>query len=56
MHPLTHPVEPHFVHLTWAVRRLTPIQAKYIRMFYGATVLHQLQGLELRRTRIHKQG
>ncbi|HSA57559.1 MAG TPA: HNH endonuclease [Gemmatimonadaceae bacterium] len=56
MHPLTHPVEPHFVHLTWAVRRLTPIQAKYIRMFYGASVLHQLQGLELRRTRIHKQG
>lgn len=56
MHPLTHPVEPHFVHLTWAVRRLTPIQAKYIRMFYGASVLHQLQGLELRRTRIHKHG
>jgi 5-methylcytosine-specific restriction endonuclease McrA len=53
MHPLTAPVEPHFVHLTWAVRRLTPIQAKYIRMFYGASVLHQLQGLELRRPRHH---
>ena len=23
MHPLTHPVEPHFVHLSWAIRRLT---------------------------------
>lgn len=51
MHPLTNPVEPHFVHLTWAVRRLTPTQAKYIRMFYGASVLHQLEGLELRRVR-----
>jgi 5-methylcytosine-specific restriction endonuclease McrA len=46
MHPLTHPVEPHFVHLTWAVRRLTPIQARYIRTFYGDQVLHQLQALE----------
>ena len=27
MHPLHAPVEPHFVHLSWAVRRLTPIQA-----------------------------
>ena len=48
MHPLTHPVEPHFVHLSWAVRRLTPIQAKYIRTFYGAEVLHQLEDLENR--------
>jgi 5-methylcytosine-specific restriction endonuclease McrA len=46
MHPLTNPVEPHFVHLSWAVRRLTPTQARYIRMFYGASVLHQLEGLE----------
>lgn len=48
MHPLTHPIEPHFVHLSWAVRRLTPIQAKYIRTFYGAEVLHQLEDLENR--------
>lgn len=48
MHPLSHPVEPHFVHLSWAVRRLTPIQAKYIRTFYGAEVLHQLEDLEHR--------
>jgi 5-methylcytosine-specific restriction endonuclease McrA len=48
MHPLTHPVEPHFVHLSWAVRRLTPIQASYIRTFYGDQVLHQLEALEQR--------
>src|SRR3970282_2134983 len=27
MHPLHQPVEPHFVHLAWAVRRLTAIQS-----------------------------
>jgi hypothetical protein len=48
MHPLTHPVEPHFVHLSWAVRRLTPIQARYIRTFYGDQVLHQIEALEQR--------
>ena len=48
MHPLSHPVEPHFVHLSWAVRRLTPIQSRYIRMFYGEEVLHQLEDLEHR--------
>ena len=42
MHPLRPPVEPHFVHLAWAVRRLTPTQAKYIRLFYGAEVLAEL--------------
>jgi len=45
MHPLQPPVEPHFVHLTWAVRRLTPVQAKYIQLFYGADTLETLQGL-----------
>jgi 5-methylcytosine-specific restriction endonuclease McrA len=45
MHPLTHPFEPHFVHLSWAVRRLTPIQSKYIRLFYGEETLEQLEGL-----------
>ncbi|MGH7664079.1 MAG: HNH endonuclease [Gemmatimonadaceae bacterium] len=49
MQPLTPPVEPHFVHLSWAVRRLTPTQARYIRLFYGEAVLHQLEDLEHRR-------
>jgi hypothetical protein len=48
MHPLTHPSEPHFVHLSWAVRRLTPTQARYIRTFYGDDVLHQIELLEHR--------
>ena len=39
MHPVRPPGEPHFVHLAWAVRRLTPTQAKYIRLFYGAEIL-----------------
>lgn len=48
MHPMHAPVEPHFVHLSWAVRRLTPIQERYIRMFYGAETLRQLRGVERR--------
>ena len=48
MHLLHAPVEPHFVHLSWAVRRLTPIQSKYIRLFYGVGVLHQIAALEHR--------
>ena len=48
MHPLVHPVEPHFVHLSWAVRRLTPTQSKYIRLFYGEETLHQLEMIEHR--------
>jgi 5-methylcytosine-specific restriction endonuclease McrA len=56
MHPLTHPIEPHFVHLSWAVRRLTPIQAKYIRTFYGAEVLHQLEDLENRTRHLAASG
>ena len=43
MFPLNKPVEPHYVHLSWAVRRLTPAQAKYIRMFYGEDTLRQLK-------------
>src|SRR5215475_1933772 len=35
MHPLRPPAEPHFVDLSWAVRRLTAIQARYIRWLYG---------------------
>ena len=48
MHPLAHPAEPHFVHLSWAVRRLTQTQARYIRTFYGDTMLQQLEALEHR--------
>ena len=44
MHPHTHPSEPHFVHLAWAVRRLTTTQAKYIRLFYGQEALKALGG------------
>jgi len=45
MHPLRPPVEPHFVHLAWAVRRLTRIQSRYIRLFYGSGVLRTLESL-----------
>ncbi len=45
MHPHLEPREPHFVHLAWAVRRLSPIQSKYIRMFYGEEALTALSGL-----------
>lgn len=43
MHPLHVPHEPNYVELVWAVRRITPAQAKWIRMFYGADVLRALQ-------------
>ena len=42
MQLLTEPAEPHFVHLAWAVRRLTPTQARYIRLFYGESVVREL--------------
>ena len=48
MHPIHAPVEPHFVHLSWAVRRLTPTQARYIKLFYGDETLHRLEDLEHR--------
>jgi 5-methylcytosine-specific restriction endonuclease McrA len=43
MHPLHPPHEPNYVELVWAVRKITPTQAKYIRMFYGEEVLRALQ-------------
>jgi 5-methylcytosine-specific restriction endonuclease McrA len=43
MHPLHTPHEPNYVELVWAVRRITDVQAKYIRMFYGEDVLRALQ-------------
>ncbi len=42
MHPLRQPHEPHFVHLAWAVRRLTTTQQKYIGLFYGEDALRAL--------------
>ena len=48
MHLLHAPVEPHFVHLSWAVRRLTETQARYIKLFYGGDVVRQLEALEKR--------
>jgi 5-methylcytosine-specific restriction endonuclease McrA len=39
MHPLRTPMEPHFVHLSWAIRRLSATQFKYIRLFYGEQAL-----------------
>jgi len=44
MHPLHTPREPHFVHLSWAVRRLSAAQAKYIKLFYGEEALRALGG------------
>ena len=44
MQPMVAPTEPHFVHLSWAVRRLTDTQAKYIRLFYGTEALRALGG------------
>lgn len=48
MHLLAAPSEPHFVHLSWAVRRLTPIQARYIKLFYGGDVVRRLEAIEKR--------
>ncbi len=56
MHPLHAPAEPHFVHLSWAVRRLTPTQAKYIRIFYGEETLHHLEDLEHRHALNQQHG
>lgn len=45
MTPLRQPYEAHFVHLSWAVRRLTPIQSRYIRLFYGQETLNELRAM-----------
>ena len=39
MHPIHPPMEPHFVHLSWAIRRLSVPQQKYIKLFYGDAAL-----------------
>lgn len=36
------PAEPHFVHLEWSVRRLTPLQRKYVVQFFGVDVADSL--------------
>ncbi len=40
---LAEPRQPNYVRLVWKVRRVTPTQAKYIRMFYGVKVLSSLR-------------
>jgi 5-methylcytosine-specific restriction endonuclease McrA len=40
---LSRPGEPNHVELVWAVRSITPVQAKYISMFYGEDVLRALK-------------
>ncbi len=39
----TVPGEPNYVHLVWAVRRVTPIQAKWVGMFYGEDAVEALR-------------
>ena len=39
---LTEPREPNHVELIWAVRSVTPVQAKYIGTFYGQDVVRAL--------------
>jgi 5-methylcytosine-specific restriction endonuclease McrA len=43
MHLLHPPTEPNYVELVWAVRKVTEVQAKYIAMFYGESVLEALR-------------
>lgn len=42
------PAEPNYVHLVWAVRRVTAVQGKYIAMFYGEDALQAILQPELR--------
>ncbi len=44
MRLLTEPREPNYVRLVWTVRRVTPTQARYIKMFYGEEALSTLRG------------
>jgi 5-methylcytosine-specific restriction endonuclease McrA len=46
MHPIIAPAEPHFVHLSWAVRRLTETQARYIKVFYGEETLRRVKAMD----------
>jgi 5-methylcytosine-specific restriction endonuclease McrA len=40
------PREPNYVHLVWAVRRVTPQQAHWIGLFYGTETLSLVGGVE----------
>lgn len=40
------PAEPNHVRLVWAVRKVTPVQAKYIEMFFGEDAVPALHGRE----------
>ena len=42
MRLLSEPREPNYVRLVWTVRRVTPTQARYIKMFYGSEALSTL--------------
>ena len=55
MRLLSEPREPNYVRLVWTVRRVTPTQARYIKMFYGAATLSTLQGGdEVSREALHR--
>jgi 5-methylcytosine-specific restriction endonuclease McrA len=43
MRLLTEPREPDHVRLVWAVRKVTPAQAKYVGMFYGDDAVKLLE-------------
>lgn len=43
LHLLDVPGEPNYVHLVWAVRRVTAVQSKYIAMFYGDDALQAIR-------------
>lgn len=51
LEPLSAPREPNYVHLVWAVRRVTETQAKYIKMFYGEEALDAVFGARRARDR-----
>ncbi len=40
------PAEPNHVRLVWAVRKVTPVQAKYVEMFFGKDAVPTLDGRE----------
>jgi 5-methylcytosine-specific restriction endonuclease McrA len=40
------PTEPHLVHLVWSVRRLTPLQRKYVAEFFGDATVSMLEEAE----------
>jgi 5-methylcytosine-specific restriction endonuclease McrA len=43
MYPAREPREPDYVFLVWTVRRVTPVQARYIELFYGLDVVKALR-------------